>query len=673
MNPRNVELPPLESPDGQRPRGRRTRKHSSQERSAHSMAAQGEHLVWLSGGSLVLAMAMIVGLFGLILVQGTRTFWPGRIVRIERHGEKPSALGEVISSERYRLDESARKVLPEDEQQRLASAADNTGAVRRRRVRVETKELGDVAPTYEWISDFEVKAESGPDWACLIERTTGGRLYGELLAFEAGEERVADEPSKAFETYQRQRGEVESLRRQIETLKSRDLGRLSEREEAARLAERKAGIDFGAGSSQATAAKEAMEKIQTEIAPAREEIEAKINELTQRVEQSRLVLRIGDGTEAQVPLATIVRVVPANRLSGWQSLGVYFSRWGEFLFGEPRNANTEGGVLPAIWGTVAMTLIMSIAVAPFGVLAALYLREYAKAGWIVSAIRIAINNLAGVPSIVFGVFGLGFFCYNVGSFIDGGPANIGVAPLPPRLWYGYLFALAACAFAGFASAIFGVTSPTKEDAWWRKTLRYVGPVIWVAATLLLVYTIITAPYFKGFFYAKLPDPTFGKGGVLWAALTLSLLTLPVVIVATEEALSAVPNSMREGSYACGAGKWQTIRRIVLPHALPGIITGMILAMARGAGEAAPLMLVGAVSSAPRLPLDGTFPWLHADRSFMHLAYLILFLGFQSTDSEAAQPMVFTTALLLLTIVIVLNVASIWLRSRLKKAFQASHF
>ena len=261
-----------------------------------------------------------------------------------------------------------------------------------------------------------------------------------------------------------------------------------------------------------------------------------------------------------------------------QSLGVYLSRWWEFLSDGPREANSEGGVFPAIWGTVAMTLIMSLLVVPFGVLAALYLREYAKAGPIVSAVRIAINNLAGVPSIVFGVFGLGFFCYIVGGSID----ELVLSP------------------------------PTAEH------------------------------------------PTFGTGGLLWASLTLALLTLPVVIVATEEALAAVPSSMREGSYACGASKWQTIRRIVLPRAMPGIMTGMILAMARGAGEVAPLMLVGAVKIAPELPVDGVFPFVHPKRSFMHLGFHIYDLGFQSPNSEAATPMVFTTTLLLIAIIAVLE-------------------
>jgi phosphate transport system permease protein len=159
---------------------------------------------------------------------------------------------------------------------------------------------------------------------------------------------------------------------------------------------------------------------------------------------------------------------------------------------------------------------------------------------------------------------------------------------------------------------------------------------------------------------------------MWASLTLALLTLPVVIVATEEALAAVPNSMREGSYACGASKWQTIRRIVLPRAMPGITTGMILAMARGAGEVAPLMLVGAVKLAPELPLDGSFPFVHPERSFMHLGFHIYDLGFQSQNSEAAKPMVFTTTLLLITIVVVLNLAAIAVRARLHRRFKGSH-
>lgn len=252
--------------------------------------------------------------------------------------------------------------------------------------------------------------------------------------------------------------------------------------------------------------------------------------------------------------------------------------------------------MPAIFGTLLMTLLMVIAVAPFGVMAALYLREYARQGHLVSIVRICVNNLAGVPSIVYGVFGLGFFAYTLGGSID---------------------AL--------------------------------------------------------FFAEKLPSPTFGTGGLLWASLTLALLTVPVVIVATEEALAAVPKSMREGSLACGASKWQTIKNIVLPKALPGIMTGLILAMARGAGEVAPLMLVGVVKLAPELPLDGHFPFLHLERSFMHLGFHIFDVGFQSRNAEAGKPMVFVTTLLLIFMVATMNALAIYIRNRLNRKFASSHF
>ena len=192
-------------------------------------------------------------------------------------------------------------------------------------------------------------------------------------------------------------------------------------------------------------------------------------------------------------------------------------------------------------------------------------------------------------------------------------------------------------------------------AWWA----------WLACVCLAGYLVWTTPYFGGFFAEKLPEqPTFGTRGILWAALTLALLTLPVVIVATEEAISAVPGSMREGSLGCGASRWQTVRRIVLPASMPGVLTGAILAMARGAGEVAPLMLVGAVNLAPALPVSSEAPFLHGDRTFMHLGFHIYNLGFQSPDAEAARPLVWTTTLLLVAIVLGLNLFAMLIRARL---------
>jgi len=206
-------------------------------------------------------------------------------------------------------------------------------------------------------------------------------------------------------------------------------------------------------------------------------------------------------------------------------------------------------------------------------------------------------------------------------------------------------------------------------------MRMLAWMLWIAAAIGLVTLVVTVPFFDGFYQAQLADgsPTFRKGALVWASFTLALLTLPVVIVSTEEALAAVPRSMREGSYACGASKWQTIHRIVLPRAMPGIMTGMILAMARGAGEVAPLMLVGAVKLAPELPVDGSWPFLHPQRSFMHLGFHIFDLGFQSQNSEAAKPVVFTTTLLLIGLIAALNLSAICVRSRLRRKFVASQF
>jgi ABC-type phosphate transport system permease subunit len=410
-------------------------------------------------------------------------------------------------------------------------------------------------------------------------------------------------------------------------------------------------------SATATANKEAA-KIQQEIDSIKDDNARYQLSMTTSTEQSKML-----------PLAEIVRAVPANQLSTGARLKTYLSRWYEFLVAEPREANSEGGVMPAIWGTVAMTMIMSLIVVPFGVLAALYLREYAKGGAVVSAVRISINNLAGVPSIVFGVFGLGFFCYIIGGFVDGG-AQI---QMPPARWWLLLIALTIFAIGAFSLSLQSLTRVGRSASSRGRFLGAIAGILWLLATLAFIVVVASTPYFSGFFAATLPNPTFGKGGLLWASLTLALLTLPVVIVATEEALSAVPNSLREGSYACGGSKWQTIRRIVLPHAMPGIMTGMILAMARGAGEVAPLMLVGAVKMAPELPVDASFPFVHAERSFMHLGFHIYDLGFQSQNSEAAKPMVFTTTLLLILIIAVMNLLAIMLRARLKRRFKGAEF
>ncbi len=414
-----------------------------------------------------------------------------------------------------------------------------------------------------------------------------------------------------------------------------------------------------------------------QTAGERQRIASEIESLEKENDRSRLVIsampEAGESARnlREIRLDRVVRAYRANGLTTYGRCEIYFARWVEFLTTGPKEGNSGGGVFPAIWGTVAMTMIMTVIVVPFGVLAALYLREYATSSLLVSGVRIAIHNLAGVPSIVFGVFGLGFFCYIFGAYIDGGPTAMGVEPWPPVTWFVCLAVLAIVGAGGFFLGM--VSRRTNRQGRFWQWAPYLWFGVWLATLILIGLLVVKTPYFNGFFPAKLPAPTFGKGGLFWASLTLALLTAPVVIVATEEALAAVPNSLREGSYACGASKWQTIRRIVLPHAAPGIVTGAILAMARGAGEVAPLMLTGAVKLAPDLPVDASAPFIHWDRSFMHLGFHIYDLGFHSSNAEAAKPMVFATTLLLIAIVAILNLSAVWLRARLRKQFQSSHF
>jgi len=556
-----------------------------------SLFAHGEPMVWLTGGSLAIALLMIAGLLTLIVVRGMATFWPGPLVRVV-DPEGQARMGEVTADEQYVPEESVLDALPPAEAERARSELAREGTVRRRLFRTGNFDLS--GQHFEWIPQFEVASEDAPAWGVVVERLAWGRFYGTPQRFELDGEVVAEGPEATWAAYGTHHETVRDRWRRQREIETHEVSKINKLLERGRLAVRRVQLDHGAESPQAAEAQRAYEADEAELRGQLEGLGAEIDSIRSVNDRYQIVFTTAGGQEKAIGLADIVRAYPANQLELTDKLGVYASRTAEFLLDEPREANSEGGVFPAIFGTVLMTLLMSIIVVPFGVVAALYLREYARPGLIVSTVRIAINNLAGVPSIVFGVFGLGFFCYIVGSNID-----------------------------------------------------------------------------ELLFSERLPNPTYGKSGLLWASLTLALLTLPVVIVPTEEALAAVPGSMREGSYACGATKWQTIRRIVLPRALPGIMTGLILALARGAGEVAPLMLVGAVKLAPELAIDGVAPFIHPERSFMHLGFHIFDLGFKSQNSEAAKPMVFTTTLLLIAIVVLLNVAAFWLRARLRRQFEGS--
>ena len=649
------------------PRTRRRRSGA-----AGSLAAQGEPWVWLAGGALVVAIAMIVGLLAFILVQGLITFWPKAVVEFKTD-DGQVILGEVSQQESYVPSAEDLNAAPQNVAARAKRILQESGGTMTQRL-VRTSTGGKL------VNEAAVASEDTPEWALSIEREKGSTLFATPAAFLIDGQEEAVTPAEAWDKFNEYHGAARRRFYERVRIATDAFGDLSEAQRAAQIAVVRAELSDSKDSDayRAAVAEEAG------VNDSADKEKAKLNEQIALLnkENSRYALRVGtaDGKTSDLPLDQIVRAYPANQLGFWGRLGVYLSRWREFLFENPRESNSAGGVYPAIWGTVAMTLILAVLVVPFGVLAALYLREYAKAGPIVSAVRIAINNLAGVPSVVFGVFGLGFFCYGIGRWIDSGTYDLkknqsGGWPWPT--WWTLLTVLivAAALATYFAYRLLQSDGGTKPRVK-RRALGRASLALWLGCAALAILLVANAPFFHGFYLAETKatnNPVFGGGGLLWASLTLALLTLPVVIVATEEALAAVPKSMREGSYACGASKWQTIWRIVLPRALPGILTGMILAMARGAGEVAPLMLVGVKNFVQQLPVDHAFPFFHPQRSIMHLGFHIYSVSMQSVDSEASRPLVFTTTLLLIAIIATLNIAAIWLRARLRRKFVASHF
>lgn len=555
-----------------------------------NLITRGEPIVWLTGGALILATFMVVGLIFLVFYQGISTFWPKPLIKLTDHQGK-AYLGEVTRKENY---QPGREILEQLSENVKAKIHQTGGIVERVLIRTGNYDLyGD---DFKWLPLFEVQKEEYPQGAITLERLEWGPFYGFIEEFRMDGNPVSRGSEESWRKFEEFHDQTRERYLKIKRMEKKDLDNVNVQLEQERLKLRKAELTYGRDTELYNLVKDQVEQEEARLTMEYNRVNEAVIQLREENDRYRILLKEVGGEEKEVKVFEIVRAYRANEVGFGDKVRIYLSRWWEFLSSEPREANTEGGVLPAVFGTFVMTVIMSLAVAPFGIITALYLREYAKQGPLVSSVRIAVNNLAGVPSIVFGVFGLGFFCYVVGGTID-----------------------------------------------------------------------------SIFFPEKLPAPTFGTGGIIWASLTLALLTVPVVIVATEEALAAVPRSMREGSYACGANKWQTIRRVVLPRATPGIMTGLILAMARGAGEVAPLMITGVVKLAPELPIDGRFPYFHLERSFMHLGFHIYDVGFQSRNSEAGKPMVFTTTLLLILLIMILNATAIYLRNRLKRKYKVGHF
>ena len=530
--------------------------------------ASGTLFIWLAGGALACSLLLIGGLLALIFINGMGYFWPKDLVQLTLKDDT-RVLGEIVDTQP--IPETVTTDFP-DGQSRI-------------QLKVGNRDVYGL--DFRWVDEADIAQRTWPQDVIAFERREWGNFYGWVTEAWDGETRLAQGRDIGWDVWYPFLEQAEALHQDIHHIERDVIGAINADMERARL---NLKVLESKGKISQDSADTLQQEIQQREAAYQEQIERLVG-LYERLNRYRVTLTDVTGEEKTFPVGGIVKAWRPNAMSVWDKALMYVENFWDVLTDEPREANTEGGIFPAIFGTVMMVLVMSVVVVPFGVLAAVYLKEYAKQGPLTRMIRIAVNNLAGVPSIVFGVFGLGFFVYAVGGTID-----------------------------------------------------------------------------QLLFSASLPNPTFGTGGMLWASLTLALMTVPVVIVATEEGLSAVPREYREGSLGLGATKFESLMRVVLPCAMPGILTGLILAVSRATGEVAPLMLTGVVKLAPALPVDNQFPFLHLDRKFMHLGFHIYDVGFQSPNVEAAKPMVYVTTLVLVLVVLLLNMTAIALRTRMRKRY-----
>ena len=540
----------------------------------------GSPWVWLNAGAVAISLVLVIGLLSLIAVRGLGHFWPSKVLvaeyQVPGQGSRQIA-GEIVETEEVtakRLKVAGMPV-PDDEEFML-----------RKLLKVGNRDV--TGADFVWVVDYWLTNHRYPENIVALERREWGNFYGYLQSVKESGTVIA-QGDDVWKEFQARVQRTLDIHKEIYTIERRDIGAVNASLERLRLQERRMEID-----GEVNPAKQADILAQRRALELQyQQQEQQLGELYRAFNRDSFVATTIDGREIELPVSKVVRAYLPNDMTVWSKIGFYIDKLAEFVLDDPREANTEGGVFPAIFGTVMMVILMSIIVTPFGVVAAVYLREYANQGWMTRAIRVAVNNLAGVPSIVYGVFGLGFFIYFAGGHID-----------------------------------------------------------------------------QLFFPEALPAPTYGTPGLLWASITLALLTLPVVIVATEEGLSRIPVSVREGSLALGATKAETLWRVVLPMASPAMMTGLILAVARAAGEVAPLMLVGVVKLAPSLPVDGNYPFLHLDQKFMHLGFHIYDVGFQSPNVEAARPLVYATALLLVVVIAMLNLSAVAIRNHLREKYKS---
>ncbi len=539
--------------------------------------------VWLNAGAVALCLLTLLGILLLISIQGLAHFWPKGLLQAEVTADSQSrrVIGAVIRHEHVSVRQLQEAGLSLDSEQ---------AEVQRTLIHSGNREFSD--SDYFWVLDNALSDRHYPDHLAVFERTRWGQLYGYLRGLSENGTLLQQGPDidqdMLWREFEQRRQRTEALQQEIDRIESNMLGQINRTLEQLRLEQRRLELLGPLKVPQL----EVLARERADLEQDYHLLQKRLTRLQQQVTRDHFHVEVADGRVLEFAMVDVIRAYRPNGMSLVDRLERFGIKLWEFLSDSPREGNTEGGVFPALFGTVLMVLLMSLLVTPFGVLAAVYLHEYAYQGRLTRIIRIAVNNLAGVPSIVYGIFGLGFFVYFLGGSID---------------------AL--------------------------------------------------------FFPEALPAPTFGTGGLLWASATLALLTLPVVIVATEEGLRTIPSSLREGALALGATRAETLWRVVLPMASPAMMTGVILAIARAAGEVAPLMLVGVVKLVPQLPVDGHFPYLHLDQKFMHLGFHIYDVGFHSANTEAAQPLVYATALLLLLVILLLNLSAILMRNHLRARFR----
>lgn len=544
----------------------------------------GSPWIWLNAGAVAISVIMVIGLLLLIASRGLGHFWPASILEAE--------VREQGGSNFHIVGEKVETVSVPVEQIRAAGIELDTDREVVDRYLIKTGNRDVHGSDFRWVLADFVQDISYPESLIAVERHEWGNFYGYLVAIKEQGETVAVQKAgenNLWPEFQKRVERAVAIHDEIYQIEKHQIGRINHGIERLRLKQRSLELK-GENTPENLAAIEAE---RAELNADYEVLQGQLADLYTAANRDSFVGRAMNGQEVEVSLSKVVRIYQPNAMGLFDKIGFYGEKLWEFMSAEPREANTEGGIFPAIFGTVMMVILMSILVTPFGVIAAVYLREYAKQGFVTRMIRIAVNNLAGVPSIVYGVFGLGFFIYFLGGNID-----------------------------------------------------------------------------QLFFPEALPAPTFGTPGLMWASLTLALLTVPVVIVATEEGLARIPRSVREGSLALGATKAETLWRVVLPMASPAMMTGVILAVARAAGEVAPLMLVGVVKLAPSLPVDGNYPFIHLDQKFMHLGFHIYDVGFQSPNVEAARPLVYATALLLVIVIALLNFSAVAIRNHLREKYKS---